>query len=279
MDVYDNITNAVSSNTASVSRTGSISVGGLATGYNGDGGKAVADMVGIATSGGGFLSAGSSTNSNGPNCVAVDNNGNLYITDTGNNVIRKVDANGILSTIVGYPTVTFTNSGVSVNTGISGSEGDGGPANQAQLNGPQGVGVDPSGRFLCIADTGNNVVRQVNLSTGIIITIAGQIPDGSSDSLPANGWQSRINGPQGCTMDAALNTYIADTNNGRILLVVPSGTMSQIAGGGSTIGGDGKAATAAVVDAPVGIAVDAQGNVYFTDRLGLIRKLTPNPTM
>jgi DNA-binding beta-propeller fold protein YncE len=139
--------------------------------------------------------------------------------------------------------------------------------------------VDPSGSFLCIADTSNHATRQVNLSTGIILTIGGIIPDGGSDTLPANGWQSRNNAPEGCAMDAALNTYVADTGNNRILLITPAGQMSLIAGGGSTFGGDGKAATAAQLTAPVGIAVDTAtpANVYFTDRFGLIRKLTPNP--
>ena len=133
VDVYGNVTNAVSSNTATVSKTGVVTVGGLATGYNGDGGPAVADKVGILTGGGGFLSSGSSSNTAGPNCVSVDNNGNLYIADTGNNVIRKVDANGILSTVVGYPTVTISTSGVSSNSGIAGSEGDGGPGHRCAI--------------------------------------------------------------------------------------------------------------------------------------------------
>ena len=288
VDTSGNMTNYVSSNTASVSKTGVISVGALASGYNGDGGLAVADRVGLATNNG-FLSSGSSSNLNGPNCVTVDVNENVYIADTGNHVIRKVDPSGILSTVVGYQTVLcggfVCNSpnvppgSTPVVTPLSGLEGDGGLAVNAQLNGPQGVGVDPSGSFLCVADTGNNVIRQVNLSTGIIITIAGIIGDGGSDTLPANGWQSRNSGPQGCAMDAALNTYIADTGNNRILIVTPAGQMSIIAGGGSTFGGDGKAATAALVNAPTGIAVDSASpaNVYFTDRFGLIRKLTPNP--
>ena len=163
-------------------------------------------------------------------------------------------------------------------SGVAGLEGDGALAVNAQLNGPQGVGVDPSGSFLCIADTGNSAVRQVNLSTGIIITIGGIMGDGGSDALPANGWQSRVNGPQGCAMDAALNTYVADTSNNRIVMITPAGQMSIIAGGGSTFGGDGKAATAALVNAPTGIAVDTKGNVFFTDRFGLIREITPNPT-
>ena len=294
VDTSGNMTNYVSSNSLTVSKTGVLGGNANATGYNGDGGPAVLDRVGIATSGGGFLSAGSSSGTNanfGPQCVSVDNNGNLYIADTGNHVIRKVDPTGILSTAVGYPTVLCGGfpcssplappTAVPVNSGVAGSEGDGASAVNAQLNTPQGVGVDPSGSFLCVADTSNNVVRQVNLSTGIIITIAGYIPDGGSDTLPANGWQSRVSGPQGCAMDAALNTYIADTGNNRILIVTPAGMMSIIAGGGSTFGGDGKAATAAQVIAPVGIAVDSakHANVYFTDRFGLIRKLTPNPTM
>ena len=289
LDTSGNLTNYVSSNTASVSKTGVVTVGAIATGYNGDGGVAVADRVGMPTNAG-FLSSGSSSNLNGPGCVTVDNNQNVYIADTGNHVIRKVDANGILTTVVGYQTVLcggFVCSspnappGVTpVVSGVAGLEGDGGLAVNAQLNGPQGVGVDPSGSFLCVADTGNNVVRQVNLSTGIIITIGGIMGDGGSDTLPANGWQSRTSGPQGCVMDAAFNTYVADTGNNRILLITPAGQMSVIAGGGSTFGGDGKAATAAQVNAPTGIAVDSAtpANVYFTDRFGLVRKITPNPT-
>jgi DNA-binding beta-propeller fold protein YncE len=291
VDTTGAMTNYVSSNTASVNKTGVVSVGALATGYNGDGGLAVGDKVSLPTNAG-FLSAGSSSGANannGPQCVTVDNNENVYIADTGNNVIRKVDPSGVLSTVVGYQTVlcggfvcSSPNAPPNVTpvvSGIAGLEGDGGLAANAQLNAPQGVAVDPSGSFLCIADTGNNTVRQVNLSTGIIITIAGIMGDGGSDALPANGWQSRNSGPQGCAMDAALNTYIADTGNNRILIVTPAGQMSIIAGGGSTFGGDGKAATAAIVNAPTGIAVDSAtpANVYFTDRFGLVRKITPNP--
>jgi DNA-binding beta-propeller fold protein YncE len=291
IDVYGNTTNVVSSNTATVSKTGVVTSGAAATGYNGDGGLANRDVVGAVTSGGGFLSAGSTSGANanfGPQCVTVDNNGNVYVADAGNHVIRKVDPNGILSTVVGYPTVLCGGfpcssplappASIPVNSGVAGSAGDGGLATNAQLSGPQGVGVDPSGTYLCVADTGNNVVREVNLQTGIIITAAGIMPDGGSDALPANGWQSRLNGPQGCAMDANFNIYIADTANSRITMVTPAGMMSVIAGGGSTFGGDGKPATAAIVNAPVGIAVDAKGDVFFTDRFGLVREITPNPS-
>src|SRR5262249_18344326 len=150
----------------------------------------------------GILSAGAASNSGGPNCVAVDRNGNVYIADTGNNVIRKVDPSGIITTAVGYITVVQDKNGLPVNTGAAGTEGDGGLAAEAQLNGPQGVAVDPGGKWLCIADTGNHVVRQVNLTTNIITTIAGITSDGSSDkNLPGPGFLSRLNGPQGCAMD------------------------------------------------------------------------------
>jgi sugar lactone lactonase YvrE len=209
----------------------------------------------------------------------VDNNGNLYIADTGNNVIRTVSAaTGAISTIGGFIVKTTDKNGVTVNTGIAGSEGDGGLAINAQFSGPQGVGVNPQGTLLCVADTGNATVRQINLATGTIITIGGITGDSSSDgNLPTSGWLSRLSGPQGCAMDSKGNTYIADTGNSRIVLVDPTGKMFLIAGGGSVFASDGKAATTAQLFAPVGIAVDGAGNVFFTDRFGLIKELTPNP--
>ena len=260
-----------------------------ASGYNGDGSSAILSRLNMLTGatgsqhlsptgavlgGDGILSAGKSNNTGGPNCLSVDKLGNIYVADTGNNVIRKVDASGVITTVVGYPTVVIDKDGLPVNTGVAGSGGDGGLATEAQLNRPQGVGVDPDGNFLCIADTGNHVVRQVNLAANTIVTIAGITSDGSSDkNLPGPGFLSRLNGPQGCAMDATGNTFIADTGNNRILEVDAAGEMSVIAGGGSTIGSDGMKGTDAQLFMPVGIAAGANGAVYFTDRSGLIKKL------
>jgi len=332
IDAYGNMSNAVSSNSITISRTGVIGGNTPASGNAGDGGPAVLDKVGSLSGaagqqhlvnptvsprpdivaaganlgGDGFLSSGSSTNTTGPNCVAADNSGNIYIADTGNNVIRKVDSSGILTTVVGFPIAIQDKNGVNANLGVAGSEGDGGLAVNSQLNAPQGVGVNPAGTFLCVADTGNHAVRMVNLirlppysatnkcaandfscsglasfpqglPAGSINLVGGIIPDGGSDALPANGWQSRLNGPQGCAVDDALNIYVADTLNNRITLIDASGKMTLIAGGGSAFVSDGKAATTALLAFPVGIATDNKGVVYFTDRMGLIKQLTAVP--
>ncbi len=219
-------------------------------------------------------------------------------------MIRKVDSSGTLTTVVGFPIAIQDKNGVNVNIGVAGSEGDGGLAVNAQINAPQGVGVNPGGTFLCVADTGNHAVRMVNLirlppysatnkcaandfgcsglasfpqglPAGSINLVGGIIPDGGSDALPANGWQSRLNGPQGCAVDDALNIYVADTLNNRITVIDASGKMTLIAGGGSAFVSDGKAATTALLAFPVGIATDNKGVVYFTDRMGLIKQLMP----
>ena len=237
------------------------------TGYNGDGSTALG--VNILSGG------GSVTNTTGINCVAADSLGNLYIADTSNNVIRQV-SNGIITTAVGFITPSVNASGVSINTGVSGFAGDGYAPTAAVLSGPQGIGLDSTGTLLCIADTGNHVVRQVDFTKNVITTIAGIPNDGSSDgNLPIAGWQSRLNAPAGCAYDTSGNVYITDTSNNRILKVTSAGIMSLIAGGGTDLASDGKAALTARVSLPVAIATDAAGNVYFTERSGLIKKLTP----
>ena len=154
-------------------------------GYGGDGGPATeASFLGV-------------------NGVTMDASGNLYIAD-GNNRVRKVDTNGIISTIAG--------------NGIRGYEGDGGPATEAKLYLPLSVAVDASGN-LYIADDGNNCIRKVD-TNGIISTIAGNGIEGySGDDGPAILAQLRY--PSGVTTDAFGNLYIADQGNNRIRLVMP----------------------------------------------------------
>jgi sugar lactone lactonase YvrE len=249
---------------------------GGGSGYSADG--TFANGAGVFSNGGGNLPQ--ATNTQGVNCVAIDNLGTVYVADTSNNVIRQI-INGVVTTVVGYIVPSVNAAGVQVNTGVSGYVGDGGsPATQAQLAGPQGIGLNADGTQLCIADTGNHVVRQVDLVKNAISTIAGIPNDGSSDAnLPIAGWQSRLNGPAGCAFDAAGNVFIADTGNNRVLRVDgKTGIMSLAAGGGTLIVSDGKPAATARVVGPVGIATDAAGNVYFTDRSGLVRKLTPAAT-
>src|SRR5208337_173469 len=169
---------------------------------------------------------------NHPEGVAVDAQGNLYIADTGNNRIRKISPNGIITTVAG--------------NGIAGFGGDHGPASQAQLNHPEGVAVDASGN-LYIADTDNDRIREVR--NGVIVTIAGDAGF-SGDGGPAS--QAQLNHPEGVAVDASGNLYIADTGNNRIRKISPKGIITTVAGNGMP----------AILNAPTGIALDASGNLF-----------------
>ncbi|MGD0778292.1 MAG: hypothetical protein ABSC05_36380 [Candidatus Solibacter sp.] len=193
-----------------------------------------------------------------PTGVAVDSSGNLYFADSLNNRIRKLSGSTV-NTIAG--------------NGVLSHSGDGGAPTAAQLNAPQGVAVDTAGN-LYIADTSNNVVRRV--SGGVISNFAGTGTAGSSgDGGAASGAQ--LNGPQGLAVDTAGNLYIADTQNSRVRKVA-NGTISTVAGGSTAgFGGDGGAATSAQLNAPMGVAVDAAGNLYIAEfSNNRVRKVSSN---
>src|SRR5580698_4438419 len=135
---------------------------------------------------------------NQPQSVAVDASGNIYIADTTNNVIRKVSTSGIITTIAGKD-------------GLEGYAGDGGPAAAALLWLPAGVAVDASGNVF-IADTINNVIREISATSGNISTVAGNDAEGfSGDGGPATS--AALYNPAGVFVDASGNIYIADTGN------------------------------------------------------------------
>ncbi len=194
-----------------------------------------------------------------PNDVTIDAEGNLYIADTGNNLIRKVDTNGIITTVVG--------------NGYSGFSGDEGPATDARLYYPYDIEVDAVGN-LYIADYYNRRIRKVD-TNGIIYTIAGGAypPDGLGDGGPAI--EAQISWEVDLAADNDGNLYIADSNNHRIRKVDTKGIITTVAGNG-TMGysGDGGPAIDAQLCNPFGIAVDETGNLYIADEWNFrIRKV------
>jgi len=196
--------------------------------------------------------------------VAVDASGNLFIADIGNNVIRKVDSNGIIATVAG--------------NGNPGNSGDYGAATNASLNQPSGVAVDAFGN-LFIADRGNGVIRKVD-PNGIITTVAGNGTNGySGDGGTATN--ARLNWPSGVGVDASGNLFIADMSNNRIRKVDPNGIITTVAGNGNSgFFGDGGVATSAKLNGPSGVALDAFGNLFIADSdNNRIREVFFNPTL
>ena len=181
--------------------------------------------------------------------MATDGAGNLYIADSGNRRIRKVDSSGTINTVAG--------------TGEGRFGGDGGPAVNAELGRSYGVAVDGAGN-LYIADRSYHQIRKVD-SSGTITTIAGTGESGfGGDGGPAV--QARLSYPHDVAADRAGNVYIADEDNHRIRKVDTSGIITTAAGserGG--FGGDGGPAVQARLDAPYGVAVDGEGNLYIAE--------------
>lgn len=220
--------------------------GDQVAGYSGDGGPATAAALSY------------------PFSAIADSKGNLYIADTLNNVVRKVAAGtGIITTFAG--------------TGKAGYKGDNGPAASAELSFPTGLALDSAGN-LYIADTQNNVVREVSATTGVITSIAG---NGNNTFSGDNGLATRagLNMPQGLAFDGAGNLYIADYYNFRIRKITANtGIITTVAGNGtSNYSGDGAQAVSAGIAWVAGIAVNAAGDIYLSDSThSVVRKVTAN---
>jgi sugar lactone lactonase YvrE len=252
----------------------------------------------------------------GPNDVVVDAAGNLYISDggifcdgPGGHSIRKIDPNGIITTVAG--------------SGLPGFAGDGGPATSARLNTPLSVAVDPAGN-LYIADWGNYRIRKVD-ANGIISTIAGTGERGySGDGGPATaaqlfgfgefgaglafdgvgnlyvadgdkvrkiqpsgiittvaGTESRPDDPNknDNVVDVAIdrdgNLYVSEYANDIVRGVAPDGTIATVAGGGSSFGAEGVPATSVGLTDPWGIGVGPDGDLFFVEHhVSVVRRVT-----
>jgi large repetitive protein len=207
--------------------------------------------------------AAASATLNMPSGIALDGAGNLFIADTGNNAVRRVDAvTRIITTVAGN------------GSGLPGYAGDGALATSATvlLNAPQGVTVDPAGN-LYLADTNNQVIRKVAASSGDISTVAGKYngPFGAGvggyngDGVLATS--ATLNQPYAVILDAVGDLLIADAANNRIRAVnATTQIISTVAGDGTAgASGDNGPATQAELNAPTGIALDPAGNLYIGD--------------
>jgi hypothetical protein len=188
-----------------------------------------------------------------PAGVAIDAAGNIYVSEAGNHMIRKITPAGMVSTFVGNITGGFTN----------------GSGTAASFSAMQGIAIDASGN-LYVADSGNQVIRKVT-PEGVVSTFAGTGAMGSGNG-PATS--ATFNAPTGVAVDAAGNVYVADFGNKMIRKISAGGTVSTLAGSG-VIGYDNGTGTAVSFTGPDRLAVDAAGNVYVSD-FKMVRKITPD---
>ncbi len=195
-----------------------------------------------------------------PSSIAVDQDGDLYISDTFNHRIRIVNIKkGVITTLAG--------------NGKDGYRGDNGPATEASLSEPTGIAVDQKGDIY-FADLRNNKIRKVEKATGIIKTLAGNGDDFfSGDEGPAV--DASLSGPSGISIDKEGNIYIADTFNNRIRMVdAKKGIITTVAGDGDRYQIKQKESSAKNLSRPYSVAIDSNGNIYTTDSDNhMIRKI------
>ena len=204
------------------------------SGFSGDGGPALSADLGC------------------PEGLALDRDGNLYVADSADNRIRRIDRNGLINTVAGSGPV---------NRDPGSFAGDGGPATAARLWAPDDVAFDPTGN-LYVADFGNNRIRKMD-QAGIITTVVGTGERGfSGDGGLAT--MAAINQAISIAFDGQGNLYISERGGARVRKVDQKGIITTIAGTGEPgVSGDGGPATAAALSQPMGLAFDASGNLYI----------------
>ncbi len=236
-------------------------------------GGVVTTLAGLAGSWGGTNDGtGSAARFNGPQGVAVDSAGNLYVADTYNSTIRKVTPGGVVTTLAGL--AAFTRWGSPI---VGSADGTG---SAAQFNYPSGVAVDSAGNVY-MTDRGNATLRKVTPG-GVVTTLAGVA--GNPGSADGTGSAAQFNYPSGVAVDSAGNLYVADTYNSTIRTVTPGGVVTTLTRAGSAGSADGTGSVAQFLF-PWGVAVDSAGSLYVADeddetiRIGTTNTCADAPTI
>jgi sugar lactone lactonase YvrE len=189
---------------------------------------------------------------NGPHSLAVAVNGDIFIADTWNNRVRKIDVRtGVITNVAG--------------TGRKGFAGDGGPAALAEFGGIYCMALDEDRQFLDLADLDNRRVRRVDLKTGIVETVAGNGGKGVPDDGAVGGSAPLVD-PRAVALDRRGNLYILERGGHALRVVDGEGTIRTVAGTGKPgSSGDGGDARLATLNGPKHLCVDARGNVVLAD--------------
>ncbi len=190
-----------------------------------------------------------------PGGLGFDPAGNLFVADTGNNTIRMVTPDGVVTTIAGIPGVQGSNDGRVGTT----------------FNAPSGIAVDASGNVY-VADLGNHTIRKIT-AAGDVSTLAGLA--GVTGKTDATGPNARFNYPRDLALSPSGDLFVADGYNNKIRRVTPGGVVTTFAGSGLRGNRDGPGASAQF-DHPAGVSVDAAGNVYVVDSSSTVRLVTPS---
>lgn len=216
----------------------------------------VSTLAGLAGASGGEDGIGSAARFTGPEGVAVDAGGNVFVTDIQGHTLRRITPEGVVTTLAGSP-------------GLSGSED--GAGSQARFSSPTGVAVDGAGNAY-VADSGNDVIRRVT-PQGVVTTLRGLVngpgePD-AGNPAPA------FNGLTGIAVDAAGFVYVLEQGNGTIRKVGPDGSVTTVAGTARVPGARDGTRWDARFRLPVGMALDSEGTLWVVDRgAGTVRRVT-----
>jgi sugar lactone lactonase YvrE len=258
----------------------------------------IGTLAGLAGSPGTTDGTGGAARFNHPSDLVADSAGNIFVTDTANQTIRKITPTGAVSTLAGLAGSLGSTDGTGsaarfhsptgITIDVAGNlyvaDTDNNSIRKVTAAGvvttlatgfshPSDVAADGSGN-LFVADAGSNTIRKVVVSTGAVSVVAGQI--GSAGSTDATGASARFASPEGVAVDSSGNLYVADTNNQTIRKISPAGVVTTLAGLAGRSGSSDGAGTAARFQSPSDLVVDAAGNILVADMSNqTIRKITP----